>query len=430
MKRDLQNATSNRTRRRLSSCLASCLVAVVIHCLCASAIAQLPQDVRDVFEGMLDDLDSDIQIKFKAAIDNETATVEFTPEQFKRFRDNPVNPFEGLDRINADISDANIALKFELPSMRNRRVSPFERQSPVLLSGVEQQASAASKAAVRIFCKQRQVALGAIVKADGFILTKASEVEHCESISCELFDGRKLPAKILKQDTTNDLALLKIEAGGLVPIQWSEKTILPGTFLVVPDIDGSTIAIGTYSVAPRSTVAGEQAFLGVKPETTTHGVRVSEIDPGNASHEAGLTNGDVITKLAGKTITDVSSLVKTIRDRRPGDSVEIEYIRNGTPAKTRATLAARDISGVQAARFKMMNRLGAVPSRRNDNFPTVFQHDTPLFPEHCGGPIADLDGNVVGLNIARKGRAATYAIPPDIVKKVVEELIRDSLARR
>ena len=64
----------------------------------------------------------------------DTATVEFTPEQFKRFRDNPVNPFEGLDRIDAEHLDANIALKFELPSMRNRRVSPFERQASTLLS--------------------------------------------------------------------------------------------------------------------------------------------------------------------------------------------------------------------------------------------------------------------------------------------------------
>ena len=89
---------------------ACCVIAVVFQCLSLPATAQLPQDVRDVFEGMLDDLDADIQAKFRAAIAKETATVEFTPEQFKRFRANPVNPFEGLDRINADISDANIAL--------------------------------------------------------------------------------------------------------------------------------------------------------------------------------------------------------------------------------------------------------------------------------------------------------------------------------
>jgi serine protease Do len=411
-------------------CLGVCLAALLLHFITNSVQAQLPQDVRDVFEGMLDDLESDIQAKFKDAIANETSTVEFTPDQFKRFRANPVNPFEGLEEIDADHSDANIALKFELPSMRNRSISPFERQTSAVLLGAAQPAAAVARQTVRVFSKKRQVALGLVVKSDGYILTKASEIEHREKISCELSDGLRLDAKILKIDNLNDLAILKIEASGLSQVQWSKQPVLPGAFVISPDFDGSVIAIGTYSVAPRSTAAGEQAFLGVKPETTTNGVRVSEIEPGNASHEAGLTDGDVITKLGGKRITDVSSLVKTIRDRRPGDSVEIEYLRNGTPAKTKATLAARDISGEQAARFKMMNRLGAVPSRRFDNFPTVFQHDTPLFPEHCGGPIVDLDGNLLGINIARNGRAATYAIPSSHVMTLLEDLLRENVASR
>ena len=406
------------------------LVMLVLQCITYSAHAQLPQDVRDVFEGLLEDLDSDLQIKFRDAIAKDTSTVEFTPEQFKRFRANPANPFEGLDEINADISNANIALKFDLPSIRNRWVSPFERQADNVLSRVNEPAASVARGTVRVFSKQRQVALGMVVKNDGHILTKASEVRHREAITCKTADGRRVAAEIIRIDATNDLAILKIQANGLSAVKWSEKQVAPGSFVITPDYDGSVIAIGTYSVTPRSTVAGEQAFLGVKPETTTQGVRVSEIETGNASHQAGLTDGDVITKLGGNRITDVSSLVKTIRDRRPGDAVEIEYLRNGRPAKTRATLAARDISGEQAARFKMMNRLGAVPSRRDDNFPTVFQHDTPLFPEHCGGPIVDLDGNLLGINIARTGRAATYAIPSSHVKSVLEDFFRENVASR
>ncbi len=410
--------------------LGICLAALIVHCVSFSVHAQLPRDVRDVFEGMLDDLQPDIRLKFKEAIANDTPTVEFTPEQFKRFRDNPVNPFEGLDEIDVDISDANIALKFELPSIRNRRVSIFERQTSAVLSEITGPAIAVAEATVRVFSEQRQVALGLIVRSDGVILTKASEVENRDRITCELSDGRRLDAKILKTDSSNDLAILKVNSAGLGTIKWSNKRVVPGTFLLSPDSDGSVIAIGTYSVSPRSTVSGEQAFLGVKPETTNLGVRVTEIDPGNASHAAGLTDGDVITKLAGKRITDVPSLVNTIRDRRPGDSVEIEYLRNGTPAKTKATLAARNISGEQAARFKMMNKLGAFPSRRDDNFPSVFQHDAPLFPEHCGGPIIDLDGNLLGINIARKGRAASYAIPASHVQTLLEDLLRENVAAR
>ena len=32
-------------------------------------------------------------------------------------------------------------------------------------------------------------------------------------------------------------------------------------------------------------------------------------------------------------------------------------------------------------------------------------------PADCGGPLVNLDGKVVGMNIARAGRTESYAIP-------------------
>jgi S1-C subfamily serine protease len=407
-----------------------CLAGLLVLCFGLTTQAQLPQDVRDVFEGMLDDLDGELQAKFRGAIRNESATVEFTPAQFRRFRENPANPFEGLGEINAEDSGGNIALKFELPSMRNRTLRPFERQDPSTLMTLQAPANSASASTVAIFSGDRQVAMGIVVNSEGFILTKATEIENRGDIHCVLSDERKLKANVLRTNSENDLAILKIDAQDLPVVHWSDKRILTGAFLITPATDGSVIAMGTYSVPPRSTAEGEQAFLGVKPETTPNGVRISDIRSGTASHVAGLRDDDVITKLGGVIIPDVSSLVKTIRDRRPGDKVEIEYMRNGTAAKAQATLAGRDVSGEQAARFKMMNRLGAVPSRRDDNFPSVFQHDTPLFPEQCGGPITDLEGNVMGINIARVGRAASYAIPAAHVQTLLKDLLRENVASR
>lgn len=412
------------TRKILIAAIAT-ILAISLN---SFATAQLPQDVRDVFEGMLDDLDKDLQAKFQAAIKNDTATVEFTPDEFTRFRSNPVNPFEGLDEIAIDGS--NIALQFELPSMRNRMLHQFERQSENVLASLKEQVASASASTVRVFSNDRQVAMGTVVGKDGYVLTKASEVENRDSINCMLHDGRKFDASIVRTDSDNDLAVLKIEISGLPVVQWSEKQVISGAFVLTPDHNATVISMGTYSVPPRSTAEGKQAFLGVQPETTTVGVRVSDIRPGSASFKAGLKNGDVITRLGGTHIPDVASLVRTIRDRVPGDKVEIEYVRNGSQARTSAILAARDYSGEQAARFKMMNRLGAVPSGRADNFPSVFQHDSPLFPEQCGGPITDLEGNVLGINIARQGRAASYAIPASHLKTLMADLLRENVASR
>lgn len=409
--------------------LAICLILVTFG-WSSPVEAQLARDVRDIFKSLMDDLDKDLKAKFKEAIKKDSNTVEFTPDQFFRFRDNPANPFQGLDNISPDKDGGNIAISFELPSIRNRTVNSLERQSPIVLSQIQEPIHSAAVSTVAIKSDGEQVALGIVVKSDGFILTKASQIESLDSLVCEFQNGQLLDAKLVRTDTANDLAIVKVETKGLPTINWSDEKPQLGAFVLTPKPSGAVLALGTYSVAPRSTVSGEQAFLGVKPEGTAQGVQIWDVRPGNASFEAGLQDGDVITKLGGVVMTDVPSLVDAIKARRPGDQVAIEYLRKGQAGKTTATLASHSVSGKQAARYKMMNRLGAVPSNRHENFPRVFQHDSPMFPEHCGGPITDLDGNVIGINIARVGRAATYAIPSGHVQKLLSDLLRSNVASR
>ena len=143
-----------------------------------------------------------------------------------------------------------------------------------------------------------------------------------------------------------------------------------------------------------------------------------------------MIDGDIITSIDGKPIRDVGELVTAIRQNSPGDTIRINYLRRGVSQKASAVLDAVDLSGDRAKRYKMMSRLGAIPSKRADNFPSVFQHDAPLFPEQCGGPVVDLDGKVMGVNIARNGRAASYAIPLENVQKLFRQFIRESVAAR
>jgi serine protease Do len=61
-------------------------------------------------------------------------------------------------------------------------------------------------------------------------------------------------------------------------------------------------------------------------------------------------------------------------------------------------------------------------SPRRSGFPEVIVHDSVLAPEHCGGPIIDISGRIVGINIARAGRHATYAIPSTSVLELTRRL--------
>ena len=391
-----------------------------------STQAQISRDLRNIFESMLDDLDGDLRLKFEEALETDSSIVKLSREQFKRFRQSPVNPFDGLKSAAVNQSGTIIALKFELPDIRNRSVHPLERQNSGLLASLRPAVKNASKSSVLVYSNNRPVAMGTIFRDDGYILTKASELDDTKTIRCKLFNSIEMRARLIEINKEHDLAILKIEAAGLIPARWANQSASIGNFLLTPDPFGNVLALGTFSVPTRSTAVGQQAFLGVQPETTPDGVRVSAIQPGTASALAGLQNGDVITKLNQIVVMDSSTLVKAIRDRAPGDRIEITFSRNGQTQSTTATLAAREYSGAQAARFKMMNRLGAVPSQRYDNFPSVFQHDAPLFPEDCGGPITNLDGEIVGINIARLGRAASYAIPSSTVQSVISKYESDA----
>ncbi len=392
--------------------------------------AQIDQDLRDVFERMLEDVDPDIRDNFQNALDNNTPEVEFSADEFRRFRDDPVNPFEGIEQIDPDEIDGKVILKFELPSLRNRPKNSSERQHSSFLARFQSIIGSASASTVSIKTDGRQVAFGIVIDARGLILTKASELKDAESVVCATADGRNLTASVVKRDEKNDLALLQVNAGNLVPIQWSDEQPLPGAFVVTPDHRNHVMFVGSYSVTPRSTDIGQQAFLGVRPWATPAGIRIGEVTPDTAAYSAGLIDGDVITSFDGVRMLEVSDLVNIIRRHRPGDVVTIEYLRNEQPGSTKASLAGRNLSGARAAEYKMMNRLGAIPSRRSNGFPLVFQHDTPLFPEQCGGPIVDLDGNAVGMNIARNGRAASYAIPASHLKTIIADMLREDVAKR
>ena len=151
--------------------------------------------------------------------------------------------------------------------------------------------------------------------------------------------------------------------------------------------------------------------------------KLNGVSGNSAAMVAGLREGDVITKINGKTLNTLNGLVTAIRQQRPGDKIQVEFIREGQIVETTAELGGRNVAGPSASRFNLMNRFGTIPSERNSEFPLVFQHDTPLLPEQCGGPIVDLDGNVLGLNIARAGRVASYAIPANHMQTILAKMV-------
>ncbi|WP_192351030.1 S1C family serine protease [Algoriphagus sp. Y33] len=68
------------------------------------------------------------------------------------------------------------------------------------------------------------------------------------------------------------------------------------------------------------------------------GVYVGGVNENSGGEEAGLKKGDIIISVDGRITNNVAHLQEMVARKRPGDKVEVEYIRGGKTFKTQATL--------------------------------------------------------------------------------------------
>lgn len=89
------------------------------------------------------------------------------------------------------------------------------------------------------------------------------------------------------------------------------------------------------------TVTSPKAMLGVYTEKDEKGARISQVVDNSPAEKAGLAKGDIITKAGDKNITDPSSLSDAIGDLKPGDEIELQYLRNNKRKKAKVILGER-----------------------------------------------------------------------------------------
>lgn len=273
----------------------------------------------------------------------------------------------------------------------------------------------------RIFSRGRGVAVGCIVRPNGWVVSKASELR--DDLVCHLSDGRELPARIVQRDEEHDLALLKIEARGLPTVEWREnhEDIAGGQWVVTPGIGVNPLAIGVIS-GPVRKVPRLSGFLGVMLQNTDDrsGVRIEQVVPRTAAHRAGMMVDDVVTHIDGERVRERDELSDELASRSPGTRIQLKVLRDGDERTLRATLGARGESS------RSRRRQSSLSSRRS-GFPATFQHDCVLNPSECGGAILDITGKAVGINIARADRTGSYAIPAKAAIERINVMIEESV---
>lgn len=80
---------------------------------------------------------------------------------------------------------------------------------------------------------------------------------------------------------------------------------------------------------------------------TVNGIYVAEVSADGAASDAGLKSGDVITEIDGKEIHKFGELQEMLLSHRPGDKIQVTYLRDKKSHK--ATLTLRNIQGTTSA---------------------------------------------------------------------------------
>lgn len=279
----------------------------------------------------------------------------------------------------------------------------------------EEVVAPARQATVRFLKEGRALGLGTIVEADGSIITKASQINGAEEV--ELADGRKLPFQILGTSSVLDLALVRVGAETPNVVKWTAETPSVGYWFATVGLNAQPLGVGVMSV-PRRAIPRTEAhgWLGVRLDEDQSAV-IRQVYPNTAAAAAGLREGDRVTEINRKSIASGNDLQGTLRTFRPGDSITIKAVRDEQELDFLVTL--RHPFGELLTRIAVQNQMGGGLSLRRDDFEAVYQHDTVLAPEDCGGPVVDLTGNAIGINIARAGRTESYVLPYDLIEKAL-----------
>ncbi len=244
-----------------------------------------------------------------------------------------------------------------------------------------------ARSTVRVLCDNEEAALGAVVGADGWILTKASELRG--KIVCRLPGGRERSARIVGVSEPYDLALLKVEVLDLAPVQWRDsKNEAVGNWLATPGTGDVPVAVGVLSVAARPITGPELTrrsnnggFLGIRITAVKNGVKVAEVIPKSAASRAGFEADDIIVAVSDKPIADPDALFKALQKAAPGQVVTVRVKREDEELDLKPKLDKRPLD-----RSDFQNQMGGKLSERRTGFPHILQHDTVLRPPTAAAP--------------------------------------------
>src|SRR5882762_3539312 len=161
------------------------------------------------------------------------------------------------------------------------------------------------------------------------------------------------------------------------------------------------------------------SYLVTNNHVVASATKVIVLMPDGRHFTATVQGADPIQDIAVVKVSDASLPVAQF-----GDSTKLkvgqQVVAIGSPLGNQASVS----SGIISALHRTITA-SAGGGTAGEDLPDVMQTDAAINPGNSGGPLADADGNVIGVNTATNaaGQGIGFAIPSLIAKRIAQDLI-------
>lgn len=321
-----------------------------------------------------------------------------------------------------------IAVALAVPATAQQSLETnFRTTGAAVIAAFEPQRAVIQLSSAVIYDGRKEIAYGTVITADGYILTKATEIEGVGKLDVRVDEDSFKDANVVMTDPRWDVALMKVGATDLTPVVWApDSKLARGTWVVVNGVTSRTnrrVLAGIISADAREIPPEGGAVLGVTLKETKKGLAIDEVSKDSGAEKSGLKKGDIITAIAGDPVKEIEELSKLMGEMKSGTDVKVTILRDGKKTELDVKLSARGDLFREVSRNDQMS--GDFSNRRS-GFPRIIQHDILGASTTMGGPVLDLEGRAVGMNIARANRAETFAIPVEELRELAEGMVKQA----
>ena len=250
---------------------------------------------------------------------------------------------------------------------------------------------------------------GVVFTPDGAILTNNHVVDGALSMNVHLRDGRFLPARLIGRDPAADLAVIKVDAQGLVAARFADSDAARVGEMVVAI--GSPFGLG-YSVTTGVLSAKGRGSLGVNAIEDYLQTDAS-INPGNSGGPLCNLDGQVLginTMIVGRG-SGIGFAVPSSLARRVAD----QLLKTGKVERAWIGVGVQDLTPDLASALHVDARAGALVNSVGPGTPAERAHLKP----------GDLIASVAGKTVHDSHELIHEVLAHDVGSQVNLEVVRD-----